>query len=61
MKKETIDELREEARKYPVMLRTCWNCNPAHEHLKECADYVILCFACGRYYFRGVDITEEPE
>ena len=36
--------------------RSCWNCNKAHEHLKK-ANYVILCQECGKYYFKGTDIT----
>jgi len=28
-------------------LRSCWNCNGAHEHLK---DRVVRCFACGVLY-----------
>lgn len=37
-------------------LRSCWSCNPAHEHLRN-AECVILCFACGHYFFNGVDVT----
>ena len=40
--------------------RSCWNCNRAHEHLRN-AEYVILCFVCGHYFFNGVDITEEEK
>lgn len=41
-----------------LAMRSCWNCNGAHEHLKE-ADYVIVCaMGCGHYYYKGVDITE---
>jgi len=29
-------------------LRTCWECNPAHEHLKK-VNTLHLCFECGRY------------
>ena len=57
-----IKELREEASELVnidvnnLCYRSCWNCNGAHEHLKE-ADFVILCYECGKYYFKGVDIT----
>lgn len=37
--------------------RSCWNCNPAHEHLKQ-ADYLISCFECGCYYYKGICITD---
>ena len=56
--KMNLEELREEAKKYPVVMRSCWNCNPTHEHLKEYNDVVILCLECGNYYFKGVNITE---
>ena len=29
-------------------LRSCWNCNSAHNHLKK-ANYLIWCFECGKY------------
>jgi len=37
--------------------RSCWKCNGAHEHLKE-AEYPINCFACGHWYYKGIDITQ---
>ena len=46
--KENVDNLA---------LRSCWKCNGAHEHLKE-ADYVINCFGCGHWYYKGIDLTE---
>lgn len=57
-----INKLREKAKKkikqrYYVW-RSCWNCNLAHKHLKK-ADYVINCLECGRWYYKGQDITEE--
>lgn len=43
------------------VLRSCWNCNPSHEHLKN-VDYVIYCFACNNYFFKGHLIpVEETE
>jgi hypothetical protein len=33
-------------------LRSCWNCNPSHEHLKRVA-YVIRCFECWLLYYKG--------
>lgn len=44
----------------PFPNRSCWKCNPAHEHLKE-ADYPIACFVCGHTYFKGVKLIEEKE
>lgn len=45
-------------KKPQVCLRSCWVCNPAHEHMKQYGDDIILrCFGCGHVYFTGVDIT----
>jgi hypothetical protein len=41
-------------------MRSCWNCNEAHEHLKDRA-YPISCPWCGHWYFKGVDITADLE
>lgn len=30
-------------------LRSCWECNSAHERLKK-VNALHLCFACGRYW-----------
>jgi uncharacterized Zn finger protein len=40
------------------VMRSCWNCNPAHEHLKERA-VVLRCFACGRVFYKGIDVTSD--
>lgn len=41
-----------------IAMRSCWNCNPAHRHLRSTTDRcIIFCFDCGRYYFKGIDIT----
>lgn len=61
---EQLDKLRIEAesayRNGEYAFRSCWDCNAAHEYLKE-VDYLIECFGCGRYLFKGVDITIYPE
>lgn len=49
-----------------LALRSCWNCNPTHEYMKQAIDFVISCPWCGNYYFQGVDITvyedaDEPD
>lgn len=67
----SINKLREEALAWldehgpsglfgPFPSRSCWECNSAHEHLKR-ADCPIHCFACGRIFFQGVDITDYDE
>lgn len=30
-------------------LRSCWECNAAHEHLKK-VNFLHICFQCGRYW-----------
>lgn len=52
-----LELLRMEALLKPLELRSCWNCNPSHDFLKNEQDYVISCFECGRFYFKGTDIT----
>lgn len=59
-RKQADDYMRENGAGSYAM-RSCWNCNSAHEHLKD-ADYPILCgFGCGHWYFKGVDITESSD
>jgi len=63
MKKLTVEEARKRAKRWtkahpdesPV-LRSCWNCNGSHEHLKD-GKFTMLCIWCGHYYYNGVDIT----
>jgi hypothetical protein len=55
-----LDALRAEASRSlgnstPAM-RSCWDCNAAHYHLRD-TDFVIWCFCCGRYLYRGTNIT----
>jgi hypothetical protein len=61
-----IEELREEASKLIkktngdcIAMRSCWKCNPAHEHFKRGMDktWVLWCFGCGHYFYKGKDIT----
>lgn len=55
---EEIQSMREDSMKGDWMAigRSCWECNSAHLHLIENPN--INCFSCGRYYHRGVDITD---
>jgi hypothetical protein len=64
-KESKVEKLRTEAKKLikqspdNIAMRSCWNCNGAHEHLKQ-AEYVIVCaIGCGHYYYKGEDITED--
>ena len=61
---QQTEELKEEAAKKITerhfAFRSCWNCNTAHEYLKN-ANYVINCFGCGRWFYKGVDITSDNE
>ncbi len=38
-------------------LRSCWECNSAHQYLRE-TDFLHLCFVCGRYWIFGHYIDE---
>jgi len=33
-------------------IRTCWECNSGHEHLKK-VDGLFMCFGCGQWYING--------
>ena len=64
-----IESLKQDAIKYlkdhpnvggifgPFPNRSCWNCNSAHNHLKD-AEYPIECLHCGHIYFKGVQLSE---
>jgi hypothetical protein len=65
-----IDELRKEAKALIkktkgecVAMRSCWNCNAAHEYFKrgKWGDWVLWCFECGKFYFKRKDITIHKE
>lgn len=60
MEKEEAIKLADEILKKDPLnftLRSCWDCNRAHEYLKDCP-IPLKCFLCGKCYFKGVDITE---
>lgn len=48
----TMKEYNKRVSKGEPALRSCWNCNSAHKHLKK-ADYIIYCFICGKIYYKG--------
>lgn len=56
---EATREAKEIVDKDPdnFQIRSCWNCNPAHEHLKE-SEIPLMCFSCGRIYYKGVEIPD---
>lgn len=56
LRKEGVDLINKDNDK--LVMRSCWHCNGAHEYLKESDDCVILCIWCGKYYYKGVDITD---
>jgi len=59
-----MNKLKEQAEKLikkstdNITFRSCWNCNGSHEHLKE-SKFVINCFECGNWFFKGKKITDE--
>ncbi len=60
-----LEKLRKEAReiiqadKTAIAMRSCWNCNSAHKHflIGDWGKWVLYCFECGHYFYKGVDIT----
>lgn len=36
--------------------RSCYKCNPAHEHLKY-SNTLILCFICGHFYYNETSLS----
>jgi len=57
-------EARANAQKQQIVMRSCWNCNHAHERfLADLTDrFFFVCFDCGHYYYQGIDITDfSPE
>lgn len=52
---EKAEELKE---KNNFSMRSCWECNPSHEHLKHVGG-LFICFACGRWYMNGDYFTSE--
>ena len=52
-----LEKMRKDSKKgeWMALGRSCWECNKAHCHLIDLPN--INCFACGRFYHKGVDIT----
>ena len=40
------------------LVRTCWNCNGAHKHLKHVSG-LFHCFDCGKWYMNGGFFSNE--
>jgi hypothetical protein len=63
--KTEVDGLREEATKIfkkdvgDLGWRSCWICNGAHTRFLKGSwgKWVLNCFECGRFFYKGVDIT----
>lgn len=53
--KMTKKEYMERHKNNEISLRSCWNCNSAHKHLKK-VDYLIYCIWCGNLYFKGKEV-----
>ena len=50
-----LEYLNKEVQKKNFVMRSCWNCNSSHEHLKE---GILNCF-CGNWYLNGQLVTKE--
>lgn len=53
------DKLQKDAADYAF--RTCYKCNAAHAHLMQDDGFLFCCFACGHWYYGGLDISEQEE
>ena len=54
----TLADIEKKTKK-EVVFRSCWNCNPAHKHLKKEKDFIIYCFECGNLYLNGKKLKLE--
>ena len=52
-----LDMYEDEIKKANIELRSCWNCNHAHNHLKE-SNSIIYCVICNNYYFKGLVVNK---
>lgn len=66
--KEELDAARakgvEIMKRGDVGMRSCWICNPAHEHFLQGDwgdEWVLNCFQCGRFFYNKIDITDYEE
>ena len=57
----TIKEYEDRVNNGDYVLRSCWKCNKAHDHLKK-SDFIIYCFDCGNVYYKGklLKIKKDP-
>ena len=39
-----------------VAVRSCWNCNESHEHMKGWDDVILWCFECDGRYHAGEEV-----
>lgn len=55
---EEIEKARKDSKKgeWMVLGRSCWECNKAHCRLIDQPN--INCFSCGKYFHKGVDVTD---
>lgn len=53
-----IEKAEELGAKKEFSMRSCWECNSAHKHLKEVGG-LFTCFDCGRWYMNGDYFTNE--
>ena len=51
------EKIEEKLKNNQVSIRSCWNCNPAHKHLKK-SDSIITCPWCGKTYYEGKELCD---
>lgn len=55
---KNIEKAEELIKKTEFSMRSCWECNPAHEYFKNVGG-LFTCFECGRWYMNGDFFTSE--
>lgn len=53
-----IDRAQELRDASDFAMRTCWECNPAHEHLKDVGG-LFTCIDCARWFMNGDYFTND--
>lgn len=53
-----LEKAEELKAKDEFSMRSCWECNPAHKHLKKCGG-LFICFGCGRWWMNGNYFTKK--
>jgi hypothetical protein len=53
-----LEKAEELSEKNEFAMRSCWECNPAHEHLKKVGG-LFVCYDCVRWFMNGDFLANE--